>query len=118
MQRLVAEKSQQRRIDVEVFPSGLHLLQQAAVDEGLQIDRCRLSLCDPSGNQIADPAVRMHKDDLDQLARINLRQFTSHPLGSSIEQVADSADARRRPVRRLAHRFEHVEDPVLPYPRS
>jgi len=63
------EEGEQWWIYVEVFSPGFHLLEETEIDQGLEIDGCGLSLGDPCGDQVADPAVGMDEDHLGKKRR-------------------------------------------------
>jgi hypothetical protein len=67
--RPVGGKRQRGWLDVEVFPAGLLLLEEALLGEDLQIDRCRLSFGDARRHQIANSAIWVREVHLGQLAR-------------------------------------------------
>lgn len=110
----VAKKRKQGRIDVEVFPSCFHFFKQPALDEGLEVNRCGLSLGNAGIHEVADPAIRIDENDFSQFTRIDFREFAADAFRGLVQQIPDGVNLFRRPVRCLTDSVQHVEDPLLP----
>ena len=80
-------------VDEELLSPCLHFFEQADINQLLQIYRRRLALGNSGINQVGNPAVRLHEDQFGQLAGVNARRISSHPVHGIVDQGANRLDS-------------------------
>src|SRR5581483_8220699 len=80
-------------IDEELLAPDLDLAQDAGLGQRLEIDRSGLALSDPGLDDIRDAAVRLHEQQLDQLAAVDRGRLRGDPLRRVVQQLAYGANA-------------------------
>ena len=92
----------------------LSLFEHTEIAQTLEVSRGRLTLHDPGLHQVADPAVRLHEDQVDELARIDFRQLAPDLVGDAFEETPDRPDLGGRRQSGGAHRPQQIQNPLLP----
>lgn len=84
------------------------------LEQGLQIGRHGLTLCDTADTTSAFRPIGVGENHLGQFARLDLGHVAAHLRARFIQEIADRVDLPVRPFGGFPCAFEHVEASGLP----